>query len=37
VVGALRVAKGMLLTLEYRNKAAEGVLKKPEPDADRPA
>lgn len=26
VVGSLRVAKGMLLTLEYKNKAAEGVL-----------
>lgn len=26
VVGSLRVAKGMLLTLEYRNKAREGVL-----------
>ena len=30
VVGSLRVAKGMLLTLEYKNKAAEGVLKKPD-------
>jgi uncharacterized protein (DUF983 family) len=29
VVGALRVAKAMLLTLEYKNKAAEGVLAKP--------
>lgn len=26
VVGALRVAKGMLLTLEFRNKAREGAL-----------
>lgn len=26
VVGSLRVAKGMLLTLEYKNKAAEGVI-----------
>lgn len=25
VVGTLRIAKGMLLTLEYRNKAREGV------------
>jgi len=31
VVGSLRVAKGMLLTLEYRNKAREGVLAKAEP------
>lgn len=29
VVGSLRVAKAMLLTLEYKNKAAEGVLVKP--------
>lgn len=29
VVGSLRVAKAMLLTLEYRNKAREGVLAKP--------
>lgn len=29
VVGSLRVAKGMLLTLEYKNKAAEGVLAAP--------
>ncbi|MDQ4418932.1 DUF983 domain-containing protein [Sphingobium sp. DEHP117] len=29
VVGSLRVAKAMLLTLEYKNKAAEGVLAKP--------
>lgn len=36
VVGALRVAKGMLLTLEYRNKAAEGMLKKPDADKERP-
>jgi uncharacterized protein (DUF983 family) len=28
VIGALRVAKGMLITLEYRNKAREGVLTK---------
>lgn len=28
VVGALRVAKGVLITLEYRNKAREGVLNK---------
>lgn len=34
VVGSLRVAKGMLLTLEYKNKAAEGVLKKPDPEKD---
>ncbi len=34
VVGALRVAKGMLLTLEFRNKAAEGVLKKPDSGKD---
>lgn len=33
VVGALRVAKGMLLTLEYKNKAAEGVLAKMETSA----
>ena len=26
VVASLRVAKGMLLTLEYNNKAAEGVI-----------
>ncbi len=32
VVGSLRVAKGMLLILEYRNKAREGALVKP----DRP-
>ena len=31
VVGALRVAKAMLLILEYRNKAREGVLKQVEP------
>lgn len=29
VVGSLRVAKGMLLTLEYRNKAREGTLAPP--------
>ncbi len=34
VVGCLRVAKGMLLTLEYKNKAAEGVLKKPDSEKD---
>lgn len=33
VMGSLRVAKGMLLTLEYKNKAAEGVLAR----ADAPA
>jgi len=27
VVGSLRVAKGMLITLEYKNKASEGVLE----------
>jgi len=31
VVGSLRVAKAMLLILEYRNKAREGVLKQVEP------
>lgn len=31
VVGALRVAKGMLLTLEYRTKAREGALVSGEP------
>ena len=36
VVGALRVAKGMLITLEYRNKAREGVLARPK-DADKSA
>jgi len=30
VVGALRIAKGMLLALEYRNKAREGVMAGPE-------
>lgn len=34
VVGSLRVAKGVLLTLEYKNKAAEGVLKKPDAEKD---
>lgn len=29
VVGALRLAKGALLTLEYRNKAREGQIKEP--------
>ena len=33
VTGALRVAKGILLILEYRNRAREGVLV--EPDARR--
>ena len=36
VVGSLRVAKGMLLILEYRNKAREGVLKQAEPSQDEP-
>lgn len=31
VVGSLRVAKAMLLILEYRNKAREGVLRQVEP------
>lgn len=31
VVGSLRVAKAMLLILEYRNKAREGVLKQADP------
>jgi uncharacterized protein (DUF983 family) len=31
VVGALRVAKGMLLSLEYRNAAREGRIADPEP------
>jgi uncharacterized protein (DUF983 family) len=30
VIGSLRVAKGALLILEYRNKAREGILAKPE-------
>lgn len=30
VVGALRVAKGALLILEYKNKAREGTLVKPD-------
>jgi len=33
VMGALRMAKGMLLILEYRNRAREGRLAKPEPHA----
>lgn len=33
VVGALRVAKGMLLILEYRNRAREGVIVPPTPQA----
>lgn len=32
VVGFLRVAKGMLLILEYRNKAREGTLVPPSSD-----
>lgn len=38
VVGALRLAKGALLTLEYRNKAREGVIiahKEGPPSANR--
>jgi uncharacterized protein (DUF983 family) len=31
VVGSLRVAKAMLLALEYRNRAREGRLSPPEP------
>lgn len=34
VVGSLRVAKAMLLTLEYRNKAKEGVLACPDAGED---
>lgn len=33
VIGSLRVAKGALLTLEYRNKAREGRLIAPDRDA----
>lgn len=30
VVGALRISKGALIGLEYRNRASEGRLKKPD-------
>ena len=31
IIGALRVSKGALISLEYRNAAREGQLKKPKP------
>ncbi len=31
IIGALRLAKGALISLEYRNAAREGQLKKPNP------
>lgn len=30
VVGALRISKGALISLEYRNRASEGRIKKPD-------